>query len=515
MYIECEGRYATKADELVHRESGNMPEFAAFDSREFWQAADTFERKNGQAYKEIEVALPRELDDAQRLELVREFVSTELENHAYTFAIHNKIASDGQTQPHAHIMFSTRENDGIERSREQYFKRANNKEPARGGCRKAECWSGALDKQAAHVEKIRGSWEKSVNHAYEIAGLEHRVSSKSLQEQGIDRVAEKHIGPAAAAIESRQRGSSRRVELNQSINAVNVSKRVSTEIAVVSTAADQHNRAADRAESSAAKYADMSSLKRSQHEEQTQTAAVQEKQLTAPAAAAEQHASVEPKVSHSESAFNVSNVSDPASESVSDLALEPEPEPEPAPRTSNEIYADMKRVEQQYAVTDQDRDAHKAAYMKPILDERKAINLKIEAYSRDFEAWKEKGKERGWKPDSPPLLLNKKEFNAWNEQGRALTSRATSLKAEVKELDRRVAATVESYHDKNKPSWLKNGKEESELSKLPAIKAEANSVEYRALKQEYETAIKQEIAQKNEKAPEISRGRGKEIEIER
>ncbi|MCP2770636.1 MobA/MobL family protein, partial [Salmonella enterica subsp. enterica serovar Typhimurium] len=82
---------------------------------ELWKAADEFERKNGTAYREIEIALPRELTREQRIELVEDFVQKELGNrHAYQYAIHNPPgAIDGKEQPHAHIMFCERINDGI------------------------------------------------------------------------------------------------------------------------------------------------------------------------------------------------------------------------------------------------------------------------------------------------------------------------------------------------------------------------------------------------------------------
>ena len=53
----------------------------------------------------------------------------------YTLAIH-RGGEDGEN-PHAHLMFSERGHDGIERSAEQWFKRYNGKEPEKGGARKS------------------------------------------------------------------------------------------------------------------------------------------------------------------------------------------------------------------------------------------------------------------------------------------------------------------------------------------------------------------------------------------
>nr|WP_252991267.1 MobA/MobL family protein [Shigella sonnei] len=74
----------------------------------------------------------------QRIELVEDFVQKELgDRHAYQYAIHNPPgAIDGKEQPHAHIMFCERVNDGIERDPQQFFKRANSKSPERGGAKK-------------------------------------------------------------------------------------------------------------------------------------------------------------------------------------------------------------------------------------------------------------------------------------------------------------------------------------------------------------------------------------------
>ena len=124
-YIEREGEYKLKHQEkLEATEHGNMPPWAQDDPNLFWRCADEFERKNGSSYREIEIALPRELTPQQRKDLVQTFVEQELgEQHAYTWAIHTPKASiEGGEQPHAHIMYSERLQDGINRSPDQFFK---------------------------------------------------------------------------------------------------------------------------------------------------------------------------------------------------------------------------------------------------------------------------------------------------------------------------------------------------------------------------------------------------------
>ena len=142
-YICREGKYKEKED-MEYIEHGNMPEWAKDRPIEFWRAADEYERANGRVYREIEIALPNELTSEQRRELVQEFIKDTIgENHPYTLAIHCPKAALKQDveQPHAHIMFCERMNDGIVRSQEQYFKRANTKNPELGGAKKDIRWN--------------------------------------------------------------------------------------------------------------------------------------------------------------------------------------------------------------------------------------------------------------------------------------------------------------------------------------------------------------------------------------
>ena len=74
-YIEREGKYEKDRDELAYSESGNMPSWAADDPRAYWSAADEHERANGSLFKEIEFALPVELDERQQREVASSFAA--------------------------------------------------------------------------------------------------------------------------------------------------------------------------------------------------------------------------------------------------------------------------------------------------------------------------------------------------------------------------------------------------------------------------------------------------------
>src|SRR5664280_185648 len=196
-YIVSEGKYSgrDRYEDLEATASGNMPKWAAHNATHFWQSADEHERVNGSVYREIEVALPRELTPSQRLELVQELIEQELgDKHAYQFAIHTpKAALEKDDQPHAHIMYSERIMDGIARDPEQYFKRYNAKNPEKGGAKKFSGGKSANELKA-ELLALRERWAEVQNKHLEKHGHNDRVDHRSLKDQGIDREPEKHLG---------------------------------------------------------------------------------------------------------------------------------------------------------------------------------------------------------------------------------------------------------------------------------------------------------------------------------
>ena len=203
-YIDRDGPFTEERyGEVAARGHANMPEWAREDPSAFWKASDEFERANGNAYREYELALPRELSRGAQIALVQRFAEQELgTTRPYQWAIHTSTASDGKEQPHVHLMFSDRQHDGIERGPEQFFKRYNAKNPERGGAQK---FSYGVDKEEAArtYEGIRERWAKVQNLALEHAGVEARVDHRSLAAQGIHREPEVHRGPAVSGIEGR------------------------------------------------------------------------------------------------------------------------------------------------------------------------------------------------------------------------------------------------------------------------------------------------------------------------
>ena len=183
-------RYISGIDDFSSRSDvrgfvdGNLPSWAK-SATEFFDAADTWERANGRAYSEIEFAIPRELktpEEQNRFAMV--FAAKMVgETHPFRLAIHDKKAADGGRNVHAHLMFSERLLDGIERNPEQFFSRANKKNPERGGCAKDRRWN-----DRGVVEHVRRMYQEQCR--------EHgiHIDMRSFERRGIDAVPEPKIG---------------------------------------------------------------------------------------------------------------------------------------------------------------------------------------------------------------------------------------------------------------------------------------------------------------------------------
>lgn len=171
-YINREGKYK-KRDDLEYKESFNLPECFK-NAKDFWEQAILNERKNGITYRELEIALPNEFPKEKNKEILEKFLEKAFgKDYVYNYAIHNP----GGEQRHAHVMFCERKLDGIERTRTNFFKRYNPKNPEKGGAKKERkfCYKPFL-------LSIRKSWEEHLNLYLEAEGIE-KISSDTLKKQ--------------------------------------------------------------------------------------------------------------------------------------------------------------------------------------------------------------------------------------------------------------------------------------------------------------------------------------------
>ncbi|WYA48766.1 MobA/MobL family protein [Fusobacterium nucleatum] len=175
-YILREENYTSRKEELVYKESGNIEMFDGTSAVKFWEYADTYERANSVVYREIEINIPNEFNHEQAKELINNFVKKELgEKFPYTYAIHESYNNSGEKNLHCHLMFSERELDGINRELSQFFKRANSKEPEKGGAEKNRKWQ-----EKSRLLELRKSWEIESNNLLEKYGFEARIDCRSL-----------------------------------------------------------------------------------------------------------------------------------------------------------------------------------------------------------------------------------------------------------------------------------------------------------------------------------------------
>jgi hypothetical protein len=188
-------------DAAIYTESDHLPAWAEDNAREYWDAADLYERANGRLYISADFALPRSLDVEDHVELAHAFALelTADERLPYTLAIHAGKTADGHDHnPHAHLMISERQNDGFPRNREQWFRRANREHPDRGGAPKSRTFHGR-----EWMEHARERWAALTNTALERAGRRERVDHRSYARQGVDATPGRHIGPAGAHMVAR------------------------------------------------------------------------------------------------------------------------------------------------------------------------------------------------------------------------------------------------------------------------------------------------------------------------
>ena len=188
-YIMREGCYAEgpKKEELVHKESGNLSSWAKENPSYFWNCADKYERANGRAYYEFELALPNELSYEQNVALVHEVIAKYIgQDKAYTFAIHDKKATldPEQNNCHAHIMFCERAQDKYVRSAEKFFSQFIPKYPHRGGAKKDDRFTGKNGKGKETIREIRFGCADIINKHLEINGFpDVKVDARSIREQ--------------------------------------------------------------------------------------------------------------------------------------------------------------------------------------------------------------------------------------------------------------------------------------------------------------------------------------------
>ena len=202
-YIARQG-YHQRRNDIQFSGFGNLPSWANGNPAALWRASDKYERTNGSAYREMIIALPSELTHEKLRRLVDQLISELAGTKPYQYAVHSSQSSiEGETNTHLHLMISDRIPDGIERSADKMFKRYNPNSPADGGCRKD---SGGRSRMQVRDELIaKRKRVADIQNAHLIvSGFTTRVDHRTLKAQGVQRKAERHLGPARIKRMSKQ-----------------------------------------------------------------------------------------------------------------------------------------------------------------------------------------------------------------------------------------------------------------------------------------------------------------------
>jgi Ti-type conjugative transfer relaxase TraA len=170
---------------IVHSEvmlPENAPE-AWRDRERLWNDVEAFEiRRDAQLAREVEFALPREMTQAQGIELARDFVQAEFVDRGMIadLNVHWDMAEDGMAKPHAHVMLTMR------------------KVEENGFGQKAREWN-----RTEMVERWRERWAELANERLAELDIDARIDHRSLEAQRIALEPQSQIGAPAKRIEDR------------------------------------------------------------------------------------------------------------------------------------------------------------------------------------------------------------------------------------------------------------------------------------------------------------------------
>jgi Ti-type conjugative transfer relaxase TraA len=167
------------------------------DRERLWNDVEAFEvRKDAQLAREVEFALPREMTQAQGIELARDFVQAEFVDQGMIadLNVHWDMAEDGMPKPHAHVMLTMRSVD------------------KNGFGPKVRDWN-----RTEMVERWRERWAELANERLAELDIDARIDHRSLEAQGIALEPQSQIGAPAQRIEGKGIEAADRAEMHREI----------------------------------------------------------------------------------------------------------------------------------------------------------------------------------------------------------------------------------------------------------------------------------------------------------
>ena len=167
----------------------------AKDREKLWNAAEFSEkRKDARVAREVEVALPHELNFDERLVLTREFSQhlADRYNVAVDFAIHKPHETSDERNFHVHILMTTREVNETGLGQKTLIEKENK-------------WllNNNYPTAKMQIKEIRQQWAQMSNLALERKGLNVRIDHRSFEDRGIEIAPTQHIGVSASEMQKR------------------------------------------------------------------------------------------------------------------------------------------------------------------------------------------------------------------------------------------------------------------------------------------------------------------------
>lgn len=178
-------RYITRAAANPVVMAMNMPDDRQ-QARNWLDSQERAMRKNGRVIDKIRIALPRELTEDQRYELVQDFMVELTDNRIPWYAAIHQTGKDAHN-PHVHIAVHDRD---IETGKRLLRLSDNSRDRKKAGLPGPKA-----------VEWVRDRWEVVCNLALEQYGHDVRIDRRTLEAQGIDREPTIHEGPRAQHID--------------------------------------------------------------------------------------------------------------------------------------------------------------------------------------------------------------------------------------------------------------------------------------------------------------------------
>ena len=199
-----------------------------------WNSVEKIEKsKNSQLAREIEVALPKELDREKQINLVREYVKENFVKVGMCadIALHDK--NDGN--PHCHILLTMRPLNedttwGAKSKKEYILDENGEKVKLKNGKYKSRKINTTDWNEQDKAEEWRKAWADITNKYLEENSIQEKVDHRSYQRQGIEQIPTIHLGVSATQMEKKgiatDRGNINREIKHQNMILREISRRI-------------------------------------------------------------------------------------------------------------------------------------------------------------------------------------------------------------------------------------------------------------------------------------------------